>query len=118
VGLVSRDHTPKPDLGIVEGLLSLNGQPAPEFVLYLAPIIATREEMEIASLDAVTDPRAQTDGSGYFAFVDVSPGRYALGIASPAGPVLIRIDGLEIIAEVEAGEITDLSIVPIKPFVE
>jgi hypothetical protein len=115
--LLPRDHTPQPDLGIVYGMLSMQGQPAVGQVLYLASIIHTEAELEVAALDPVQDPRAESDASGYFAFLDVQPGRYALGIGSPGGPVLIRgEDGDEIIAEVQAGQSTDLGTIKIVPF--
>lgn len=117
--LLPRDHTPPPNLGIVQGELELEGEPAAEHTMYLAPLVATGEEIEIAALDAVTDPRAESDASGYFVFLDVEPGRYALGINSPIGPVLIRgDDGEEILAQVEAGQIVDLGIVKIVSFNE
>jgi hypothetical protein len=117
--LLPRDHTPPPDLGIVQGVLSLNDEPAPERTLYLAAVISSGEGMEIAALDPVEDDRAESDASGYFVFLDVSPGRYALGINSPIGPVLIRgADGQEIVAEVQAGEVVDLGTVKIVSFNE
>ena len=117
--LLPRDHTPSPDLGIVQGELELEGEPAAERTMYLAPLVSTGGEMEVAALDPVTDPRAESDASGYFVFLDVEPGRYALGINSPIGPVLIRgDDGGEILAEVEGGQITDLGVVQIVSFNE
>jgi hypothetical protein len=74
--------------------------------------------MEVASLDPAQDPRTETDASGYFAFLDVQPGRYALGIASPGGPVLFQQDGDEIIAEVQAGQSIDLGTIGFVPFGE
>jgi hypothetical protein len=117
--LLPRDPTPKPELGNVQGLLLLNGQPAGGHVLYLATIIRPESEgMGIAALDPARDPRAESDASGYFVFLDVAPGRYALGIMSPVGPVLINgIDGKEILAEVQAGQVLDLGDVKIVPFV-
>lgn len=113
------DYTPSPGYGIVQGVLSLEGQPATEMVLYLAAIIHTAEEIEIAALDAVNDPRAESDQAGQFAFLDLPPGRYALGINSPAGPILIRDgDGDEIIADVQADQVMDLGTVVIAPFDE
>jgi len=110
--------TPQPDLGIVQGMLSINGRPATERMMYLAAIIRTEgETMGVAALDPVNDPRVESDASGYFVFLAVPPGRYALGINSPIGAVLIRqADGHEIIAEVQAGEVTDLGTVHIVPF--
>jgi hypothetical protein len=117
--LLPRDNTPQPDSGIVEGMLSLGGEPAAGQVMYLAPIIRQEGEgMGVAALDPVNDPRVESDASGYFVFLDVAPGRYALGIMSPGGPVLIQQDGLEIITEVRTGQVTDLGTVEIVPFVQ
>ena len=108
--------TPGPDTGVVQGLLLMNGEPASGRTLYLAAVVATGDSMDVAALDPVNDPRAETDASGTFVFVDVAPGRYALGIDSPIGPVLIRQDDKEIEAQVEAGEVTNLGTVQIVPF--
>lgn len=111
--------TPAPGLGIVKGVLLLEGEPAAERTMYLAALIASGENMEVAALNPVEDDRAESDTSGTFVFVDVEPGRYALGINSPIGPVLIRgEDGMEILAEVEAGQVVDLGEVWIVPFAE
>jgi hypothetical protein len=95
------------------------GQPAADQVLYLAKIIHPETEgMGIAALDPVNDPRAESDTSGYYVFLNVPPGRYALGILSPIGAVLIQQPtGLEIIIEVQAGQVTDVGEVQITPFV-
>jgi hypothetical protein len=116
--LLPRDNTPQPDLGIVEGMLTLNGEPAAGRVMYLAAIIRPEGEegMGVAALDPANDPRVETDATGYFVFLDVEPERYALGILSPGGPVLIQQGGAEIIAEVRAGQVTDLGTVQIVPF--
>ena len=116
--LLERNPTPEPNLSTVRGELLLNGKPATGYTLYLAPILQTGGEngMESAALDAVNDPRAEPDRSGYFHFVDVEPGRYALGISSPIGPVLIKKGDTEIIVEAIEGEIIDLGVVRIVPF--
>jgi len=116
--LLPRNPAPKADLGNVQGLLVLDGKPAGGHTLYLAPIIHSESGgMGVAALDAVRDPRAESDASGYFVFLDVTPGRYALGIMSPVGPVLINgADGKEILAEVQAGQILDLAEITIEPF--
>ena len=116
--LLPRDHTPLPDSGVVHGMLLVDDEPAVERVMYLASVINTGGDgMGVAELDPVTAPRAESDASGYFVFLDVAPGQYALGINSPIGAVLIRgVDGQEIIAEVQAGETLDLGTVQIVPF--
>jgi len=117
--LLPRDHTPQPGLGIVQGILVINGEPAVGRVLYLAPIIQpSGEGMGVAALDPVADPRATSDASGYFVFLDVQPGQYALGINSPIGPVLINQSGEEILTQVQADQVADLGNVPIVPFHE
>lgn len=99
-------------------MLLVDDEPAVERVMYLASVINTGGEgMGVAELEPVTAPRAESDASGYFVFLDVVPGQYALGINSPIGAVLIRgVDGQEIIAEVQAGETLDLGTVQIVPF--
>jgi len=116
--LLPRDLTPEPGLGTVQGVLYLNGEPATGHILYLAAVIHTEEGGVggLAALDPIRDPRAESDGSGYFVFLNISPGRYALGINSPVGPVLINRNGREIIAEVQADQITDLAKIQIVPF--
>lgn len=117
--LVPAELTPAPDLGIVHGLLLLDGEAAPDRTLYLAALIASGEQIEIAALDPAQDPRTDSDAAGVFVFLDMPPGRYALGINSPVGPVLIRgDDGDEIVAEVVAGGVVDLGTVRIVPFSE
>jgi len=118
--LLPREHTPQPDRGIVQGTLSMQGQPAAGQVLYLAEVIRQEGEgMGVAALDAATAPRAESDASGYFVFLGVSPARYALGILSPIGPVLIRqANGQEILLQAEGGQIRDLGEIQITPFVQ
>jgi hypothetical protein len=100
-------------------MLTLNGEPAAGQVMYLAAIIRPEGEgMGVAALDPANDPRVESDATGYFVFLDVEPQRYALGIMSPGGPVLIQQDGAEIIAEVRAGQVTGLGTVQIVPFAQ
>jgi hypothetical protein len=116
--LLPREYTPQPDRGIVQGTLSLLGKPAAGQVLYLAEVIRQEgEAMGVAALDAATAPRAESDASGYFVFLGVSPARYALGILGPGGPLLVRqATGQEVLLQVEAGQINDLGEIQITPF--
>jgi hypothetical protein len=116
--LLERNPTPAPGLATVRGELVVNGKPATGHTLYLAPIIQTggADGGEIAALDPVNDPRTEPDRTGYFHFTDVEPGRYALGISSPSGQVLIRRGDTEIVVEAQEGEIVDLGVVRIVPF--
>jgi len=118
--LLSREITPKPDLGIVQGVLSTAGEPAAGHMLYLAPVIRSEGEgMGVAALDPVNDPRIESDATGYFCFVDVKPGTYALGIMGPTGAVLFRAaDGEEIVVEVQGGQVLDLGTVEVTPFTQ
>jgi hypothetical protein len=114
-----RDPTPRPSLGIVVGTLLLEGQPSEGQTMYLVKVIKPEGDntLGVAALDPVNDPRVDSDGLGYFLFLDVEPARYGLGILSPGGPVLIRgDDGREIIVTVEAGETVALGDVHIVPF--
>jgi hypothetical protein len=102
---------------MVRGTLVLGGEPAEGRTLYLAALISTGEQIDVAALDAVNDPRAISDVTGYFFFLDIEPGRYGLGIASPIGPILIRrADEGEIMADVLPDQVTDLGEVVIVPF--
>jgi hypothetical protein len=116
--LLERDPTPEPGMATVRGELVLNGKPATGHTLYLAPILHTGSEDsgEIAALDAVNDPRTEPDRSGYFHFTNVKPGRYALGISSPIGAVLIKRGDVEITLEATEDQIVDLGVVRIVPF--
>jgi hypothetical protein len=101
--------TPKPDLGLVQGTLRMDGVLAQDQTLYLAPMVATGESMGVAGLSTDTDPRAATDETGTFTFLDVPPGQYALAIISPFGAVVINgPDGKEIVVEARAGEMTQI----------
>lgn len=116
--LLERDPTPEPGMATVRGELVLNDRPAVGHTLYLAPIIhgGGEDGGEVAALDAVSDPRAASDRSGYFHFTNVKPGRYALGINSPIGAVLIKRGDVEITLEATEDQIVDLGIVRIVPF--
>ena len=111
------DLKPAPGTGIVHGLLVLDGMPEPGRTLYLAPLIASGEQMELASLDEQSDDRTETNASGIFVFQDVAPGRYALGIGTPFAPILLQgEDGSDIVIEVVAGGIVDQGVVKSVPF--
>lgn len=118
--LLERNPTPEPETGNVQGILTMNRKPAQGRTLYLAKLIHSASGDTgiggVAALDPVNDPRAESDMSGYFVFLNVPPGKYALGTNSPIGPVLINRDGEEIYAEVEAGEVTDIGKIVIVPF--
>jgi len=115
--LQPRNQTPQPGKGIVQGLLLMSGQPSEGQMMYLAKVIHSAEGFEVAALDAVLDPRIETDASGFFAFLDIVPGRYALGIMGPSGPLLVNREGKEIIVDVEAEQVSDLGEIRAAPFV-
>ena len=114
---VPPDLTPKPDLGLVQGTLLVDGEPGQNQTLYLAPMVATGESMGVAGLSTDSDPRAATDQAGTFTFLDVPPGQYALAIISPLGPVVINgPDGKEVVVDVQAGGLSELGTVAITAF--
>jgi hypothetical protein len=109
--------TPEPDLGLVQGVLYMDNQPAVGQTLYLAPVLPGGEGMKVAALDATKDPRAETDASGTFTFQSVPEGEYALGIMGPVGPVLIRgDDDQEITVDVQVGRLTDIGPIYVPSF--
>lgn len=113
----SPDLTPSADRGIVQGTLKIGGELAKGQTLYLVPIVASGESMSVAGLDTNTAPRAETDTTGAFAFLNVPPGEYALAVVGPVGPVIVPgPDGDEITVMVQAGETTDLGSIAAPPF--
>jgi hypothetical protein len=91
------------------------GAPASDQTLYLARLIKGAEgELELAALDPTVAPRAKSDEQGAFIFIDVPPMTYALGLATPLGPMLVQIDGKEIVFTVEAGQTLELDSIPIR----
>jgi hypothetical protein len=112
--------TSLPTLGTVTGFLvdEVGEQALVDYGLYLAKLLEPKgETLSVAALDATTDPRATTDGTGQFTFIDVAPGTYALALMTPTGPALIKDaqTGKEIVFSVEAGETADLGEIYIHP---
>jgi len=106
---------PAPDTGIVVGSAIWQGsqsQAVSEIDLYLAEVSEVEEGgMALARLDPGSSPKATLDETGYFIFVDVAPGTYALVAAiSPADSALVPDPetAAELTIVVVAGEVVDL----------
>lgn len=89
------------------------GEPAPitGFALYLGNLLKSDQGFEgLVSVDRDSSPKAQPDGAGNFAFVDVPPGRYGLMVDTPRGAVLLNNpgDGGNFIVEVTGGQLLEL----------
>lgn len=106
--------TSLPTMGTVKGTLldQATGEPAPDQILYLAKLLKPAgSEFKMAALNPTIDPRAYTDEEGRFTFINIPPDTYALGLATPLGPMLIQVDGHEIIFTIEGGETVDLGLI-------
>lgn len=64
----------------------------------------------IPALDQNNDPRGQSDGVGVLVISNITPGKYALTLMTPLGPILVETagDNEPVIFEIVAGELTDL----------
>lgn len=68
------------------------------------------EDGFIPVLDQTNDPKGHSDAQGVLVISNLAPGRYALALMTPLGPILLEYaDTSEtIIFEITAGEVTDL----------
>lgn len=108
---------PEPGKSHIRGVLyrEANNQPLEDVILYLVellPLSGGVEDALVPSLDAETAPRALSNVDGTFEFLNLQPGRYALGAATPTGPILLRefATQAEIIVSVSDGEMVDLEV--------
>ena len=106
------DLTPKEGLCTVKGkLVTTDGKPY-IIDLYLANFLKGSDETapEMLTFSENTSPHAiQDPATGEFVFIDVQPGRYGVGVSSPAGSLIIAgKDGEFLSFEVQSGEIHDL----------
>jgi hypothetical protein len=64
----------------------------------------------IPALDQNADSSGQSDGVGVLVISEITPGKYALTLITPLGPILVETtgDNEPIIFEIMAGELTDL----------
>ena len=105
---------PAPGLGVVSGrfVLELGGSAIIGATSYLGVVDEVQENFTIARLDTQTAPKAITDETGRFVFVDVPPGRYALIYETPVDTYLARYpSGEDVVVDVEAGKLVDLGVI-------
>jgi len=69
------------------------GRPVKRQILYLADLLpvsgGTLKDAFVPALDATTAPRGETDENGRAVIPMVKPGRYALILMTPPGPILL-----------------------------
>jgi hypothetical protein len=112
--------TPSNGLAVITGQLLIGGEGGQPFtgVLYLGSTLAASDPSfpPMVAFSEITDPRAVQEAStGHFMFADVKPGIYALVIWTPVGSTPIEDStGQYLLVEVQAGDVKDLGIIPIK----
>lgn len=103
--------TTDPTLGMVKGVLQLQGKPVANADLYLAGIILDANGKDVAAvLDRPTSPRTRTDEQGNFTFVNVKAGTYGLVVDTVLESYVLLQPGTEnqIRLQVTVGQTTDL----------
>ena len=70
----------------------------------------TLEGAFVPVLEPSSAPKNDTDENGRVAISMVKPGRYAISLYTPLGPILLQneVDEKEILIDIKAGEVTDL----------
>ncbi len=112
-----RAPTPLPGRGVVTGTLlsSSSNRSIPATHLFLAKLSPASGSIsiQVAVMDPYSSPRAVTDSSGAFTFVDVEPGAYTVVCWSPSGSTLIRNleTDKDLSLVVAAGQIVDLGVI-------
>lgn len=106
---------PASDQGSVTGRLVdyLSGKPALPMVIYLgtlSPLKIEGTESHLVQMQPGSSPDAEVDEHGYFAFVDIQPGVYAMVAWTPVNSWVISDPAteLDILVTIEAGKITEL----------
>lgn len=102
----------KPDHATITGIL-LEGsdkRPVQEAILYLAGVILSTDKPALASYDRASSPRAQTDASGRFVFVDVPADRYGLVLDRINQSYLLKDpnDNSDLLFTPKPGQVLDL----------
>lgn len=111
--------TPQSSSGVITGQLLSPGPGGEPYytTLYLADTISSDQEgyPPMVAFSEQDSPVADQDKMGYFVFVDVPPGLYALAVWSPITSTIIQEPDSPdyLLVEVEAGETTDLGIIGI-----
>lgn len=106
---------PPPDKGAITGRFIdyVSGEPAVEMVVYLgelSPLNIGDSESHVIMILPNSSPSTMTDRHGYFAFLNVEPGTYAMVMWTPVNSWVVSDPEtkLGILVTVEAGVITDL----------
>jgi hypothetical protein len=112
--------TPASGKAIVTGQLLIGGEGGQPYLnpLYLASTIppSTPDYPPMISFSEQTDQLGIQDvNTGQFVFTDVAPGQYAIVMWTPfGGNPLVDKSGASIIFTVNADEVKDLGIIPVK----
>jgi hypothetical protein len=90
-----------------------DGTPVKGIIVYPA-LIEQREDVRLASVDPLTDPRAVTDAEGRFQVINLKPGEYALAMQSPVGIIMpYNSEGQIVTFELTADATTELGNLPV-----
>lgn len=107
--------SPSPSKGIIIGrFVDYNSrEPAAEMIVYLgtlSPLKGGDTDSYIVVMLPSSSPKTATDRNGYFAFLDVEPGTYAMVMWTPGSSWVVTDPqtDLSILVTVKAGAITDL----------
>ena len=112
--------TPSSGKGVVTGQLLVDGEGGTPYLatLYLASTVpaSTPDYPPLIAFSEKTDQLAIQDvDNGRFLFTDVAPGQYAIIVWTPyGGNPLVDESGNSIIFPVNADEVKDLGVIPIK----
>jgi len=94
-----------------------NGIPASHQGFFLAEMlhaVGQSENMYVPALDTKTAPSDESNDNGEVIFSMVSPGKYALTLYTPLGPILIHDNNdNEVIIDVVADKVIDLGTITI-----
>ncbi len=90
-----------------------SGRPVRHQIFYvtnLLPMIGNTANTFMPALDARTAPQGESDESGNVTISSIPPGRYALSLMTPLGPILVKdaSKDTDIIFEVTAARVTYL----------
>jgi len=107
--------SPPLDKGAITGRFVdyISEEPAVEMVIYLgelSPLSTGDSDSHVITMLPSSSPSTTTDKHGYFAFLDVEPGIYAMVMWTPVNSWVITDPEteLDILVTVEAGAITEL----------